>query len=83
MTRVAVSAGSSALVIDFTDPAPAGQVASGRGYGGGAVPGRLHATVPAAPEAARGTGTVEPAAGPAESRPMAAGRPFPQPEDHP
>lgn len=54
-----------------------GQVASGRKEGWGAVPGRNPATVPAATEAGLGTGTVEPAAGPAESRLVAAGRPLP------
>lgn len=70
-----ISAGMSALTIEHPDPAVAGdQGPRGGGYGGGAVPGRKPATVPAASRATSWTGTVEPAAGPAESCPMAAGR---------
>lgn len=75
-----IRSGVSARIIHFSDPerqkAP-GQVASGRKEGWGAAPGRNPATVPAATEAGLGTGTVEPAAGPAESRLVAAGRPLP------
>lgn len=72
------SAAESASVQDqnnkHRDPASAGdQGPRGGGDGGGAVPGRNPATVPAASRRAR-TGTVEPAAGPAESCPMAAGQ---------
>ena len=71
-----IRSGMSARIIHFSDPerqkAP-GQVASGRKEGWGAAPGRNPATVPAATEAGLGTGTVEPAAGPAESRLLAAG----------
>lgn len=49
------------------------QASTGVLDGGAAVPDRNPATVLAAPWAARGTGTVEPAADPAESRPVAAG----------
>lgn len=53
------------------------QVATGGRNGWGAAPGRLHATVPAAFVARVETGTVEPAAGPAESCPYDGGANFP------
>jgi len=67
-----------------TESASADQVASERRKGGGAVPGRYGAaTVIGRPGAGRAwTGTVEPAAGPAESRLLAAGhQPFPKQEN--
>lgn len=75
----AISVGMAVHIIEHGIPpgaaTPADQVASGRGYGGGAVPGRNRATVPGRPEAGDPrAGTVEPAAGPAESSPAAAGQ---------
>lgn len=66
-----------------TESASADQVASERRKGGGAVPGRYGAaTVNGCPEAGLSrTGTVEPAAGPAESRLSVAGHPFNRPKD--
>lgn len=55
------------------------QVATGGRNGWGAVPGRLHATVPAALVAEVETGAVEPAADPAESCPYGSGVKFPVP----
>lgn len=67
---------TTSTINTITDPASAGQVASGRLRGGGAVPDRYGAaTVPVRPEAGlTGSGTVEPAAGPAESCLVAVGR---------